>query len=715
MVLSPKYRYVSLDFETTGLNIQKDDIIQIWLIVFDCYGHTIDQFSSYIRPKSDKQVTTMVNYVTWLDQKQIDNAPDIQDVREKFLSFFDDNTIIIWHNVAFDIAFLERYFPDVTYKASIDTYTLAQNYIHFVPSFALEVLYQYLYENIALFSTIVANINTDTSDTSFHDALYDAKAAASLFIYIAQHTYKLFQTYPQMQYIWSKTDSDIFHICIQYDKKDTQIVGDMPLLNKSVTTPQMMVKQSETPDLLQHPSGTQLYIGNIDPQELAKIIAQQKNIICVFSHKSKADIIKHHLHDMWVYGIATLYEESYFDIKRFRLFMQKQLFSLEESLFLSKYLSHHIQWVSILDVQQDHEKRIIYFLQEKKPNNKAPIIFATHNAFYHHKGKYPDFYSDYTVCFFDQDRRYISYNDFASHAYDISYFLQIVEKIVYTYDICQQVRPLEYEQKYKQIVDFYAYLQIFVGVLSMETQSLLTQQQTASMQTDPLLYHHGFIRTQELRNRMLDWKTQIQKMFPEDIYQDIADHINKCEHILSSMVTINRRDHALYGTSFIYKETNRYIQRHEFLDYVWDTRILFFSLQQDTARPLLSNKKTQKKSLSRITPTHAIQNMQKILQYSKYTYIISTQKHMSQALFDAFCEQWLHKEISILAENITWWMGKNIFIAQRASQAVMIGWYSFFLQMIAKRLYVDNTLIFFIKWSMESLLLCDIQRYGTKK
>lgn len=113
-------------------------------------------------------------------------------------------------------------------------------------------------------------------------------------------------------------------------------------------------------------------------------------------------------------------------------------------------------------------------MQEKKKANKAPIVFATHNVLYQQLQKNADLYKDYTIYFFDQDWWYISYNDFASNAYNPLYFLELVEKIVYTYDVCYQSQPDKYEEKYAIISDFYAFLQIFIGVLSIETKKVFT-------------------------------------------------------------------------------------------------------------------------------------------------------------------------------------------------------------------------------------------------
>jgi len=139
----------------------------------------------------------------------------------------------------------------------------------------------------------------DQDKTTFHDALYDAKCAAALFLYIVKHVQSLASTYPQMSHIISQSPSQLFYqIVDQSHRKTHKNIGSMPLLQRSITTPQLMVKKTETINISTFPDKTQLYIGNMSTVDIASYIAQQKNAICVFSHKTKADTIKHLLNDM---------------------------------------------------------------------------------------------------------------------------------------------------------------------------------------------------------------------------------------------------------------------------------------------------------------------------------------------------------------------------------------------------------------------------------
>lgn len=718
-MLNPAYRYVSLDFETTGLDTQKDHIIQVWVVLFDTTGKIIDEFVSLVRPENYESMTTMTAFITWLSEEAIQSAPALSEIQDTVRSFFDEQTIVIGHNVWFDMAFADRFFPWLPHAGTIDTYPRSQNFLHFVPSFALEVLCQYLLKNKETFAPIYNAMRSGEQDqTTFHDALYDAKCATALFLYMIKHVQTLINTYPQVSHILHNTPSQLFYDVVDLSATKSSLnIPSMPLLQRSITTPQLMVKKPDTPNFSVFPDKTQFYIGNMSTTDIASYIAQQKNAICVFSHKTKADTIKHLLHDMGVYGIASLYEDQFFNQSRFDLLMRKASFTQEETNFLCKYLSHHLQGIGVMDIQQEYEKRIVYFLQETKPTQKAPLVFATHGHLYQHMKKYPNFYAWYTVYFFDQDRRYITYNDFASNTYDPEYFMKLLEKIVYTYKVCYDTNATAYKEKYESIEEFYAFVQIFIGVLSVDVSKIFDERpaNTSSLQLDPLLYHHGLYQTQKLRETMLVWRDRLQAIFPETVYKDILEHIDTLDMLLSSMVTVDKRQYDSGKYFFMYKETNRYVQWDEFLEVLQWYRTIFFSHYNTQYRLLQEQKKSSGMQIIRGTPNTIMDHIRSAMQTGNRVFVVSTQKHMSQSLFDMLHAQWLHKEYAILAENITGWSGKNIFLWQQADKTIIIGGYSFLLQCIAKRLYVDKVLVFFIKWAMEKLLLCDIQRYASKE
>ncbi|OQB41476.1 MAG: hypothetical protein BWY04_00810 [candidate division CPR1 bacterium ADurb.Bin160] len=74
---------------------------------------------------------------------------------------------------------------------------LAQNFVHFAPSYALDVLVEYLFPKKE-FKKNFQNIHQipDFDSQSTHDALFDSKNSLCLFVYIVQDILFLIKTYP---------------------------------------------------------------------------------------------------------------------------------------------------------------------------------------------------------------------------------------------------------------------------------------------------------------------------------------------------------------------------------------------------------------------------------------------------------------------------------------------------------------------------------------
>lgn len=97
-----KESLVFLDFETTGLEIGKDEIIEIGAIKIDedGYDHT---FQSFINPT--KPITPHITKLTGITQEMVDDAPDLKTAITKLIEFIGEASIVA-HNADFDIPFL---------------------------------------------------------------------------------------------------------------------------------------------------------------------------------------------------------------------------------------------------------------------------------------------------------------------------------------------------------------------------------------------------------------------------------------------------------------------------------------------------------------------------------------------------------------------------------------------------------------------------------
>ncbi len=111
---------VSIDIETTGLDENREAIIEIAAVKFN--GRRVeDEFSTLINP--GKAIPDFITGLTGIDNAMVRQAPRLLDIKQELLAFVG-NLPILGHNVKFDIGFLRKagLFPN---HQTIDTYELA--------------------------------------------------------------------------------------------------------------------------------------------------------------------------------------------------------------------------------------------------------------------------------------------------------------------------------------------------------------------------------------------------------------------------------------------------------------------------------------------------------------------------------------------------------------------------------------------------------------
>ena len=94
--------YVLFDIETTGLDPEYDEIIEIGAIKVD-NNKVMDEFHSLIKP--DNEIDEFITNLTGITNEMVENAPNIEEVLPNFINFIGDE-IFIGHNVNFDINFV---------------------------------------------------------------------------------------------------------------------------------------------------------------------------------------------------------------------------------------------------------------------------------------------------------------------------------------------------------------------------------------------------------------------------------------------------------------------------------------------------------------------------------------------------------------------------------------------------------------------------------
>jgi len=97
-------RLVVFDFETTGLDSEIDQIIEIGALLVEG-GKPVQEFSTLVKPTVELEDT--ITKITGITKSMLADKPAIEDVLPEFLRFFD-GSILVAHNAEFDMGFLRK-------------------------------------------------------------------------------------------------------------------------------------------------------------------------------------------------------------------------------------------------------------------------------------------------------------------------------------------------------------------------------------------------------------------------------------------------------------------------------------------------------------------------------------------------------------------------------------------------------------------------------
>ena len=101
---APLEEYVVLDVETTGLQASRQRIIEIALVRM-AHGQVVERWESLCQP--GRRVPAYITKLTGIDDERLDDAPAFGEVVDQVLERID-GAVIVGHNVAFDISFLNE-------------------------------------------------------------------------------------------------------------------------------------------------------------------------------------------------------------------------------------------------------------------------------------------------------------------------------------------------------------------------------------------------------------------------------------------------------------------------------------------------------------------------------------------------------------------------------------------------------------------------------
>ena len=131
--------YVALDIETTGLDKNRDAIIEIGAVKFN-ERRVEDEWTTLVNP--GRQIPDFITGLTGIDNPMVRQAPNFRDIVHELEAFVGDAPVI-GHNVRFDLGFLQKG-GILQYNEVIDTYELAAVLMPSAPRYNLGSLGQQL-------------------------------------------------------------------------------------------------------------------------------------------------------------------------------------------------------------------------------------------------------------------------------------------------------------------------------------------------------------------------------------------------------------------------------------------------------------------------------------------------------------------------------------------------------------------------------------------
>lgn len=95
--------YVVVDVETTGLDPEENEIVQLSAVRFKAF-QPVDCFTTYIKPRKGlRKEAVAINGIT---EDMVKDAPYIEEIINGFREYIGDRLPLVGHNLKFDLGFL---------------------------------------------------------------------------------------------------------------------------------------------------------------------------------------------------------------------------------------------------------------------------------------------------------------------------------------------------------------------------------------------------------------------------------------------------------------------------------------------------------------------------------------------------------------------------------------------------------------------------------
>lgn len=103
-----KNKICFIDFETTGIDVYKDNPIEIGAVLIDERGEILSKFYSFIKPRSNRITSVNAFKIHGIDSKSLIIAPSQNEVLNNFFNQLGTDYRFAGWNINFDVSFFRR-------------------------------------------------------------------------------------------------------------------------------------------------------------------------------------------------------------------------------------------------------------------------------------------------------------------------------------------------------------------------------------------------------------------------------------------------------------------------------------------------------------------------------------------------------------------------------------------------------------------------------
>ena len=679
--------YVAFDFETTWLDTEKDEPIQIWIVKFNKKFEIVKQFSSYIKPNNLADLTEIVEFTTWIKLEELKQAPTFDEIKKELVDFFDEKTVLVGHNIQFDIKFMKRYLWEFPYFVEFDTYTYSRLLLHFEPSYALEILSdKYWFKGQS------------------HDALADSFMAVELFKLIVKKVDKLIKKYQFLSDLLLKSDS-IFTKILELKPVNKNIFS---IPKKWLSIPKTKKVKSDNLNISQFENKTVFDVNWINFETVFNFALNWQNkVIFAFSSNARQNIAKNILR--WKYiQFSTLNLWNTTNLDNEKLLLSKPKLEDFEANYILKSFSHYAEDISIFDISNFFEYKINKFLSWKNRSISANIILATHyDLFNFIKEKWKEEIKDYTVIMFDWHYWMNSLAKVINRGFDFYELMNKLDIVLYRESFTKNSQNIE--KLINEVATFFWTLSVKLLPLFKWTNNKIEMIN---------LFENPSSNFFELKESYQEISKKIEQLGEVEITR----YWNIFKECVENYCIVEQKIFGHNGQlKYIFNPMMENVDINTFNDFMEGLQYYNFTVMQKKDYVKLAEKlKVDEKKTKfidykeQIDFKKLVENIKNKIEAGESIFLVSNNKAFSNSLFKLIFN--LTKEYNlqadIYAENITWGQWKLLYYLQKKKWVkITIWWPEFLLANKAKHVKYNEIHLLSVWWKFREFIVNDLSFY----